>query len=96
MRASAIPSNEAFGSQLHQKLTRSPLRPRPPHSSFPWMRPSKTLSLVKVVLSEGPAGGAGLGRGAPMSAALGGQGMKGMVGGGRGRGVRMYKGRGGA
>jgi T-complex protein 1 subunit eta len=45
---------------------------------------------------RGPAGGAGLGRGAPMSAALGGQGMKGMVGGGRGRGVRMYKGRGGA
>lgn len=43
---------------------------------------------------RGPAGGRGLGRGAPMSAALGGQGMKGMMG-GLGRGVRMYKGQGG-
>lgn len=42
----------------------------------------------------GPAGGRGLGRGAPMSAALGGQGMRGMMG-GLGRGVRMYKGQGG-
>lgn len=41
----------------------------------------------------GPAGGMGLGRGAPMSAALGGAGMKGMMG--KGRGVRMYQGRGG-
>lgn len=40
---------------------------------------------------RGPAGGMGLGRGAPMSAALGGSGMKGMMG----RGVRMYKGQGG-
>lgn len=38
-------------------------------------------------------GGRGFGRGAPMSAAMGGQGMRGMVGGGRG--VRAYRGRGG-
>jgi T-complex protein 1 subunit eta len=42
----------------------------------------------------GPAGGRGLGRGAPMSAALGGQGMRGMMG-GMGRGVRMMQGKGG-
>lgn len=41
------------------------------------------------------AGGVGLGRGAPMSAALGGAGMRGMMGGGRGRGIRMYQGKGG-
>lgn len=45
-------------------------------------------------------GGPG-GRGAPMSAAMGGQGMRGMMGGGRGRGglgrgVRAFRGRGGA
>ena len=40
-------------------------------------------------------GGRGIGRGAPMSAALGGGGMRGMVGGGRGRGIRAYRGRGG-
>lgn len=40
-------------------------------------------------------GGRGIGRGAPMSAALGGAGMRGMMGGGRGRGVRMYQGMGG-
>lgn len=42
----------------------------------------------------GAAGGRGLGRGAPMSAAMGGQGMRGMMG-GMGRGVRMYRGHGG-
>lgn len=39
----------------------------------------------------GAMGGRGMGRGAPMSAALGGQGMRGMMG----RGVRMYQGKGG-
>ena len=43
----------------------------------------------------GSMGGRGMGRGAPMSAALGGGGMRGMVGGGRGRGVRMMQGKGG-
>lgn len=38
-------------------------------------------------------GGVGLGRGAPMSAALGGGGMRGMMG--RGRGVRVMQGKGG-
>lgn len=47
------------------------------------------------------ANGVGLGRGGPMSAGLGGQGMQGMMGGGRGRGkgmkgVKAFKGRGGA
>jgi len=42
---------------------------------------------------RGPAGGMGLGRGAPMSAAMGGAGMRGMLGGGRG--VRAYQGKGG-
>jgi T-complex protein 1 subunit eta len=41
---------------------------------------------------RGPAGGAGLAKGAPMSAALGGQGMKAMM---AGNGVRMMQGRGG-
>lgn len=40
-------------------------------------------------------GGRGIGRGAPMSAAMGGGGMRQMVGGGRGRGIRAYRGRGG-
>uniref|UniRef100_M4BHZ1 T-complex protein 1 subunit eta n=1 Tax=Hyaloperonospora arabidopsidis (strain Emoy2) TaxID=559515 RepID=M4BHZ1_HYAAE len=49
--------------------------------------------------SEQPQGGGG---GAPMSAAMGGQGMRGMMGGGRGgpsgmgRGVRAFRGKGGA
>jgi len=41
---------------------------------------------------RGAAGGAGIARGAPMSAALGGQGLKGMA---RGAGVRAFQGRGG-
>ncbi len=40
----------------------------------------------------GAMGGAGLGRGAPMSAAMGGAGMRSMMG---GRGVRVMQGRGG-
>jgi T-complex protein 1 subunit eta len=40
-------------------------------------------------------GGRGIGRGAPMSAAMGGGGMKGMMGGGGGRGIRAYQGKGG-
>ena len=39
-------------------------------------------------------GGRGIGRGAPMSAAMGGGGMKGMMQ-GAGRGLRAYQGRGG-
>lgn len=49
--------------------------------------------------SEQPQGGGGPG-GAPMSAAMGGRGMRGMMGGrggrGLGRGVRAFRGRGGA
>lgn len=41
----------------------------------------------------GGAGGGGIGRGKPMSAALGGGGLRGLMG--RGRGVRMYQGRSG-
>jgi len=51
--------------------------------------------------SEQPQTQGGGGAGAPMSAAMGGQGMRGMMGGGRGRGrlgrgVRAFRGRGGA
>ena len=40
-----------------------------------------------------PGGGRGLGRGMPISQAMGGGGMKGMFGGGRG--VRAFRGKGG-
>jgi len=43
----------------------------------------------------GGGGGAGIGRGKPMSAAMGGAGMRGMMGGGGGRGIRAFQGKGG-